>query len=165
MVRRVDLCLCLILLLLTCISAAFAQEDAPRAEFNVGWSYLDSSTYTGHGFNVGMAESATSWFQVEAQFDANFDLADYHYDLYTLVAGAKIPFRMKRITPFGHVLFGASMFRAFGNTSPDLAMKVGGGVDFMLTPLLSARIGVDDLVVWNPVRHYLLVNAGMVFKF
>jgi hypothetical protein len=169
MVRRVDLCLCLFLLLLTCCSAAFAQEDTPRAEFNVGWSYLRSATdntgYSGHGFNMGIAESATSWFQVEAQFDADFRLGGNHYDLYTTTIGPKIPFRMKRIAPFGHFLVGASYFRAFGRTGADFAMKMGGGVDFILTPLLSARVGVDDLVVWNPIRHYLLLNAGVVVRF
>jgi hypothetical protein len=164
MVRRVDLCLCLFLMLWTC-SAAFAQEDTPRGEFNLGWSYLNGSNSSGHGFNIGIAESATSWFQVEAQFDANYRLADYHYDLYTTVAGPKIPFRMKRFTPYGHVLAGASYFRAFGRTGADFAMKVGGGVDVILSPLISARFGMDDLIVWNPVRHYLLLNAGMVVRF
>jgi hypothetical protein len=165
MVRRVDLCLCLFLLLLTCSGAAFAQEDTPRAEFNVGWSYLTNSTYGSHGFNIGIAESAASWFQVEAQLDANFRLGGNHYDLYTTVIGPKIPFRMKRITPYGHVLVGASYFRAFGRTGADFAMKMGGGVDFVLTPLLSARFGINDLVIWDPVRHYLLMDAGLVVRF
>lgn len=165
MVRRVDLYLILYLLILFGVGAAYAQGEPPRGEFNVGYTYLTNFSFGGHGFNVGYAESANSWFQVEVQFDGHFNLGTTSFDQYTTVAGPKFVLRTKRLTPFAHFLLGASHFRAFGSTGNEFAMKFGGGVDVALSPSLSARIGLNDLVVWNPVVHRLVFDTGLVVRF
>jgi opacity protein-like surface antigen len=165
MVRRVDLCLSLFLVILSGFSAAYAQDESPRNEFNVGYTYLTDLNFGSHGFNVGFAESATSWFQVEAQFDAHFNLGKTTFDQYTTIAGPKFALRTGRLTPYVHFLLGASHFRAFNRTGTEFAIKYGGGVDINLTPTLSARIGLNDLVIWNPVSHRMVLDTGLVVRF
>ncbi len=145
--------------------AASAQSIEPRNEFNVGFSYLTDFEFGGSGFTVGYAQKAKSWFEVEVQFDANFNLGGTTFDQYTIGSGPKFMLPGKRLTPFVHMLLGASNFRAFNSTGSEFAIKYGAGVDVSLNHQWSARFELNDLVVWNPATHNLQVNTGLVVRF
>jgi len=141
------------------------QSQPLKSEFNVGFSYLTDFNFGGSGFTVGYAEKATPWFQVEVQLDANFNLGPTTFDQYTTTGGPKFSLPGKRLTPYVHMLLGASHFRAFNRTGTEFAVKYGGGLDVTLTRNWAARFELNDLVIWNPITHNLQVNTGLVVRF
>jgi opacity protein-like surface antigen len=112
--------------------------------------------------------------------------SDVKTNTYEFLAGPRVSFKMGKVTPFAHALFGLVRSKAdltnFGGgtvTDNNFGTAIGGGVDLNVAPFLSIRPAkLDYLLVktdpnnvtdinGNPISHTnnLRYSAGVVFHF
>lgn len=129
---------------------------------------------TGLGFDTSVTGYFNRRFGIEGDVDGHYKRKNYtvtqtigtvtgtanintHISTYNFMAGPHLRFATdnSKVTPFLHALLGANHSRvsatAFGtnikDTETDFALKLGGGVDFDMTPRVGLRLGAD----YNPV--------------
>lgn len=166
---------------------AQAQDEAPKVEIFGGYSYLrtddDLSTDQDlNGWNASFTTNISRWFGVTADFSGHYGNipvttgvnADFNTHLFTV--GPRFAYRnFERVTPFGHVLFGAvrqdadfltSTGRVSFNDST-FAMVVGGGVDLKITDNIAFRLFQTDYVLTrfnDDNQSNFRASTGVVIK-
>jgi hypothetical protein len=116
----------------------------------------------------------------------NVASTDFKTSTYEFLAGPRVSFKMGKVTPFGHVLFGLvrskvdlSGIGQSNVTDNNFGTAIGGGVDIKAAPFLSIRpVKLDYMLVktdpnnvtdanGNPLSHTnnLRYSAGVVFHF
>jgi opacity protein-like surface antigen len=168
---------------------ASAQETAPRFDVFAGYSYLQANpgvsgvdSFHLHGGSASVAYNYNTWLSAVADFggynNGNVLGTGASGTLSTYLFGPRVSYRhIRRITPFGQVLFGTGHANssAFKTTNSDnaFAMSVGGGVDYKLFDHFSIRpvqadylmtrfgVGTTGTQTQNNVR----LSTGFVFRF
>ena len=147
---------------------ANAQENAPKFDVFAGYSWLQAnpgvSGFDSFHLNGGSASAAYNinhWLSGVADFGGytNGNILGTHDSgtLSTYLFGPRVSYRhIRRITPFGQVLFGVAHANAAAfntaNSQNAFAMTVGGGLDYKLRDHISIR----------PIQaDYLLTRFGV----
>ncbi|HET8921415.1 MAG TPA: outer membrane beta-barrel protein [Candidatus Acidoferrum sp.] len=169
--------------------AARAQESAPKFDAFVGYSYLQANPgVTGvdsfhlHGGSASIAYNYKTWLSGVADFggynNGNVLGSGQSGTISTYLFGPRVTYRhLRKITPFGQVLFGTAHAGASGfgtaNSQNAFAMAAGGGVDYKLFDHFSIRpvqadylltrfgVGTRGTQTQNNVR----LSTGFVFRF
>jgi opacity protein-like surface antigen len=152
-------------LLLALPLMASAQDEAPKVEIFGGYSYLRlDDDFTGldrdlNGFNTSFTSNFNSWFGVKGEFsahygDANIAGVQTDFNTFLFAVGPQVAYRgLERVTPFGHVLFGAArtdlkVGGIVGTVSnAGFALIVGGGLDLKVTDNVALRLFQADYVL------------------
>ncbi|HET9995517.1 MAG TPA: outer membrane beta-barrel protein [Candidatus Acidoferrum sp.] len=171
--------------------AANAQESAPKFDVFAGYSYLQANpavngvnSFHLHGGSASIAYNHNSWLSGVADFggynNGNVLGTGASGTLSTYLFGPRVSYRrlrLRKITPFGQVLFGVAHANAssFGTAASQnaFAMTAGGGVDYKLSDHFSIRpvqaeylltrfgVGTKGTQSQNNVR----LSTGFVFRF
>jgi opacity protein-like surface antigen len=170
-------------------ATAYAQESAPKVDIFAGYSYLQAnpgisgvSNFHLHGGSASVAYNRNTWLSGVADFGGynkgNVLGTGPSGTLSTYLFGPRVSYRrLRKITPFGQVLFGVghANSRVFGTAHSEnaLAMSAGGGVDYKLADHFSIRpvqadylmtrfgVGTRGTRTQNNVR----LSTGFVFRF
>jgi hypothetical protein len=101
------------------------------------------------------------------------------------MVGPRFSLRRKKVTPFGHVLFGAAHTNisgtattlsvpppqpatfAFSDSSTNFAFSPGGGVDLKIAERVAWRVQIDGLLTGyhSQTFNFVRVSTGVVFHF
>lgn len=170
-------------------AAARAQEAAPKVDIFAGYSYLQANpgvsgvdSFHLHGGSASIAYNYRTWLSGVADFggynNGSVLGTGAGGTLSTYLFGPRVSYRrLRRITPFGQVLFGVAHTNAsgFGTASSQnaFAMTAGGGVDYKLFDHFSLRpaqaeyllsrfgVGTTGTQTQNNAR----LSTGFVFRF
>jgi opacity protein-like surface antigen len=153
-------------------------QEYPRAEVFGGYSYFHTDDGADlHGWNASVSGNLNSWFGLVADFSGHYDSTSSRSELtlpdfpefpfppvltvftaktsiHTFLAGPRFSYRKtERITPFGHVLFGASRRHteseltldvlgrtSFSDNKTSFAAALGGGLDVELGRNIALRV-------------------------
>ena len=155
--------------------SAFAQ-DAPKAEFSAGYSYLrlgGSGGTNQNGGSFSMAGNLTRWFGIVG--DAGF----YHSSFLgaglnttTFMAGPRFSARSNsRATPFVQLLVGGAHLSAGYNgisaSVAPFALSAGGGVDLKVSSHMAFRPQLDYIAMryHGQEQNAARASFGVVFRF
>jgi len=168
---------------------ARAQETAPKVDVFAGYSYLQANpgvngvdSFHLHGGSASIAYNYREWLSGVADFggynNGNILNTGASGTLSTYLFGPRVSYRhLRRITPFGQVLFGVAHANssAFGTGSSQsaFAMTAGGGVDYKLfdhfairpfqAEYLMTRFGVGT--TGKQTQNNVRISTGFVFRF
>ena len=166
-----------------------AQESAPKIDVFAGYSYLQANpgisgvdSFHLHGGSASVAYNYNNWLSGVADFggynNGNVLGTGASGTLSTYLFGPRVSYRhLRKITPFGQVLFGIGHANAssFGtaNSQNAFAMAAGGGVDYKLFDHLSIRpVQADYLLTRFGVgtrgtqsQNNVRLSTGFVFRF
>ena len=90
---------------------------------------------------------------------------------YNFLFGPRISFRVGKFRPFVHALIGASRVRAsatgISTSDTSFADALGGGLDYLLIPLISWRFQVDALQTrfFSSSQNNVRFSTGIVVHF
>jgi opacity protein-like surface antigen len=160
------------------LSAAARAQSSDHVEVFAGYSYVSNdfslSSQSGmQGWNAASTANFLPHLGVTADFSGLYPNAK----VYTFLFGPQVSFRMHRVMPFAHVLFGDAIVHYNGYLSSDssAAYAAGGGVDVGITPRIALRGQVDwlhnnfhTLDSQGGSRFYPNVarlSTGVVFRF
>jgi hypothetical protein len=152
-------------------------------EISGGYSLLEERTINADfpaGWVAGVARPVTGWMALVAEAGGHRKTiptvagADLKLGVLTLMGGGRLSARAGRLAEFAQVLTGA--VRGSGtifdvtDTTTDLGIQPGIGLDFMLTPRVAARAQVDVRFVLRDTAaadtgHQTRFAAGLAFRF
>ncbi len=133
-----------------------AQSAAPRAEIFGGYSFLATDASLRNNMPKGwigsFAYNLGRNIGIEADISGHyghfgpitpFDDSNYLYQF-----GPRVAARLHRLTPWGHVLLGASQSRIQGSrtTKTNFAWAFGGGLDVAIHKNVTLRVAQADYV-------------------
>ena len=170
-------------ILLLCISAR--AQETPAWEISGGYSYLDANLNGSHFHLNGGSGSATenlnSWFGGRIEFNGyqgneaiavSGQTTVYSVTAQTLTYGPVFSYRrFSRITPFGHVQFGAvhgsANYLGISRSSYKFAMAPGAGLDFALNHRTVIRVDGEYLLTrfLGLTQENLNASVGIVIRF
>lgn len=176
-------CVLVFLGLLVFAAPAWAQNDYPRGEFFVGYSYANLDVVVDRlhasGFEVSGTGNFHRNFGIEADLSGHYGSVDVdpdrrggeHFQNYLFLAGPRLAGRYEQFTPFAHALFGGNHFRIAGESSTDFAMAYGGGVDVSVNDHWAIRVVQADYVYVRASEagisansHSVRVSAGLTYR-
>jgi len=169
-------------------TAVYAQENAPKLDVFAGYSYLQANPgvagFDSFHLNGGSASAAyniNNWLSGVADFGGYNNgnvFTRGSGTLSTYLFGPRVSYRhIRRITPFGEVLFGVAHANAsaFGtaNSQTGFSMSVGGGVDYKLLDHVSLRPFEADYLLTRfgvgalgtQTQNNVRISTGLVFRF
>jgi hypothetical protein len=166
-----------------------AEIYTPQYELSAGYTFR-KFYFPDEGVTRGMNGGYTSvdrnfkrWLGAYAEISTAFRNrgVDGNSSVYSLLAGPQIyPFKHRKLTPFGHVLFGGAYYRnsvpangGFGTKVEDwtaFAWGGGGGIDLYLKQHLGIRLFEYD---YNVAHFYgghvdhgsSRISVGIVYRF
>jgi opacity protein-like surface antigen len=169
--------------------SAWAQE-LPKIDAAVNYSYLRANPSTSgfNGFNLNGGSAAASynfrdWLSGVADFGAyhvgTSNGVNVDANMQTYLFGPRVTYRgWRRISPFGHVLFGVahagSGVFATSDSHTAFATALGTGVDWNVADRFSIRPVQFDYMLThlpevlngnNQTQNNFRVSAGIVFHF
>ena len=182
-------------LILVCGCIAVAQ-DYPKAELGAGWNLLHIDTGGAPGvdktFPAGFFADGTYYFAkligVTGDFQINWhtfpvgQIAEPSVDAHALSfhAGPRVKFRMGKVEPFAHGLFGFTHVSGTGagvnQSDTAFSLKLGGGLDVGVARHFALRLGefnyyltkfgVNSEVNFNGQGHQnnFTFSAGVVIR-
>jgi opacity protein-like surface antigen len=158
--------------------------DSIDAQINQSGVFVQNSgnRVTGYGFDT----SVTGYFHknvgIEGDFDGHFrrktfnvsptatgtfTAVDTKFNDFNFMAGPHVKFTTSnaKVSPFVHALIGGNHSKVSGSTTfttisdseTDLALKLGGGIDFGMSDHVGVRVSGD----YNPVFEKNNVNNGV----
>ncbi len=166
--------------------AAMAQDNAPKAEFFGGYSYMRTAGHTNiNGWNVQAAMNVKKWFGIAADFSGHYQTESMDgtrpsASITSFMFGPQIYDRAGRVTGFAHALFGGARTTEgleFGKgevpaTATNFGMAFGGGIDAKVSNVISVRLFQADFLMVraaNPFsggtenRNNFRLSIGVVF--
>ena len=153
----------------------FATPVFAQGDLFVGYSLglVDlGTTETFNGFTVAGAGAISETIAIEGDFSFHTGsvptgLGSLDIDIMTFAAGPRFTFDREGPKPYVHTLAGFSRLSAFGGSSTDFALILGGGVDVPAGDKVSLRFGVDYVPVFlsGTTANNIRVIAGVVFRF
>ena len=190
-----------IIFLTACIaslSSAQTPDDQPKNQFFAGYSFhsADINTLTvdprrtgQNGVNLEYTRNITRHVGITGDASAHFHrdtnsttggTFTSRRDQYFLLAGLQFKAgNSKRVQPFAHALFGASLFRGFtsdirtsGNVytfddATSFAMALGGGLDVRVSKRIDLRLIQADYAptfFGSGRQNNFRLSVGVVFK-
>ena len=186
---KLKLVVCSLAVLFLFGATARAQETAPKFDVFAGYSYVQTNpgvrgvdSFHLHGASASIAYNYRSWLSGVADFggynNGNILNTGTSGTFSTYLFGPRVSYRhLRRITPFGQVLFGVAHANssAFGTGSSQsaFAMTAGGGVDYKLfdhfairpvqAEYLMTRFGVGT--TGTQTQNNVRLSTGFVFRF
>jgi len=142
------LTLALAVLVLVGVSEA---QSSDRIEIFGGYSYVNNDfSLTSRNGMQGWNALATVNSPYHLGLTADLSGLYPGAKVYTFLFGPQVSFRLKRVTPFVHALFGNTLVHYNGYLTSDSSFSyaAGGGVDFDITRRLALR-GQADLLHTN----------------
>lgn len=155
---------------------ALAQDDYPRGEIFVGYSYQSLDFLVdrdnGHGFEASGVWNPRKHFGIEGDFSGYFgNVLGEGFENYLILGGPRLAGRFRRASPFVHALFGVNHIRDGGASSTDFAMAYGGGVDVNASKHVAIRLVQADYVYvrvdengLSGNSHNFRLSAGVTLK-
>jgi opacity protein-like surface antigen len=184
--------------------SAMAQEIAKSEVFG-GYSYFHTDGGGSlHGWNGSVDVNLNKWAGVVADFSGHYGSsstsvstviigqpglsveASADSNIYTFLAGPQVFYRKdKRLTPFGHALFGLSRVHlqgtatatvpvvgtttfSFSETDTAFAMGLGGGLDVTIAKSVALRLIQADYLMTRfngDTQNNARISVGFVFRF
>lgn len=130
------------------LAAVSVAQSPDRLEFFAGYSYINNDfSQSSRGGMQGWNASANLEFTHHVGVTADFSGFYPNATVYTYLFGPQVSFKLSRIRPFVHVLFGETNVNHYGYlaSNSSFSSAVGGGVDFGLTRRFALRGQVDWL--------------------
>ena len=156
--------------------AAFAQENAPKAEFFGGYQYTRfDGGLNANGWDTALTGNLNRWLGVTGDFSGAYKTQNgVSFDNYTYTFGPVVSLRHNEIfTPFAHFLAGgfhaSAGFSGLSASANGFAMMFGGGVDVNATQHLGVRALQFD---WLSMRangtsdnNNMRISTGLLVRF
>ena len=156
--------------------AAFAQENAQRAEFFGGYQYTRfDGGLNANGWDMALTGNVNRWLGVAGDFSGAYKSQNgASFNNYTYTFGPVVSIRQNEtFTPFVHFLAGgfraSAAFGGFSGSSSGFAMMFGGGVDVKATRHVAVRAVQFD---WLSLRangtsdnNNMRVSTGLLFRY
>ena len=163
--------LLLVLLFPVAALSTYAQE-APSADFSVGYSYLREGFSDGanaHGGTISGAGYFNNWLGLAGDFGvyhtSQFGISA---NTYTFLAGPRFSAnRTGRISPFVQALIGGDRLTAGGGSTHGLSWSTGAGADIVFSRHIAVRPQFDyiGLRFANSTTHSARASISIVFRF
>jgi hypothetical protein len=154
----------------------FYYENPNKWQLGLGFALVRfrSSLYyaSAPGLNTSLAYWIKDWVAIEGSVTTAFAPAVFeneHFRYLGYGAGPKFSFGHGRFEPWAHALFGGvhliPQTAASGENGFEFTM--GGGVDYVLSSIISAKLGVDYLGthMFGEWQSSAQVIAGFSFRF
>lgn len=154
----------------------YYNENPTKWQLGIGFAFVRfrSSLYdaSAPGLNTSLAYWFKEWVAIEGSVTTAFAPAvfeDEHFRYLGYGAGPKFSFGHGRLEPWAHGLVGGvhlvPQTAASGKNGFEFTM--GGGVDYVLNSIISAKIGVDYLGthMFGEWQSSAQVTAGFSFRF
>jgi len=156
--------------------AAFAQENAPKAEFFGGYQYTRfDGGLNANGWDMALTGNLNRWFGVTGDFSGAYKSQNgASFNNYTYTFGPVVSLRHNEMfTPFAHFLAGgfhsSAAFGGFSGSGSGFAMMFGGGVDVKATKHIGVRAVQFD---WLSLRangasdnNNMRISTGLLFRY
>jgi len=167
----------LFILCLTSILGSTATAQIPKGNIFGGYSYLrlDDGNGNHNGLNgwAGSLEGKVFPFVgIVADFSGHYGTPQgVSTKEYNFLFGPRVSFSIQKIRPFAHALFGVSHINtsvaSFSDSQSAFGYAIGGGADYKLIPLFSARLQVDYLPTrfFDTTQKNIRISTGIVFNF
>jgi len=169
-------------LLLFCVPAN--AQDTPAWEFAGGYSYLraniNGSSFHLNGGGGSITENLNSWFGGRFEFNAfqgNVSVPSAtgtvvkSVSAQTFTYGPVFSYRkLDRVTPYGHVQFGAihasQGYLGISASATKFAVAPGGGLDFKINQRAAVRIQADYVATYflKARQDNVQFSAGIVIR-
>ena len=197
------------LLFLVCVALVLSvpamAQDAPKTEVFGGYSYFHSDGGGSlHGWNGSVNVSLNKWLGVVADVSGhygsesinvstaiigvpNFSVeASADSNVHTVLVGPQASYRKdKRLTPFGHALFGLARVHeegsatstlpvvgtttfSFSDSDTGFGMALGGGLDVKISRSVALRLIQADYLMTRlngDTQNNARISVGFVFRF
>jgi hypothetical protein len=161
----------LILLIPFAALTAYAQ-DAPRADFSLGYSYLREGFSGGantHGASLSGAGYFNNWLGLAGDFGVyHLSQSGVSANTYTFLFGPRFSAnRGHSVSPFVQALVGGDRLTAGGASTHGFSWSAGGGVDVALSRRIAIRPQFDyiGLRFANSTTHAARASINIVFRF
>jgi opacity protein-like surface antigen len=148
-----------------CSSAALSAQDAPDVSVFGGLSILSVDGVQGAGWQSSVETSLIKNLGVVADVAGQYK---FHVSSYQYLFGPQFTARFSKTALFAHALLGGIHSGGFRDSTNELALGLGGGIDINATERIAFRVIQAD---WIPNRlegswEKLTVRAGfgLVFK-
>ncbi|HKV27056.1 MAG TPA: outer membrane beta-barrel protein [Candidatus Acidoferrales bacterium] len=159
------------ILALALIAPFAAQAQTNKFEVFAGYSFQRVEGFPSNanmsGWEGALTYKFTPYLGVTADVSGQYGtLTGSRINYHNILVGPELSLPRK-LSPFVHVLVGDGRSSVFGVTSKTFAVAIGGGVDYRLTNLLSARLAQFD-VITGATRQTSSdgrFSAGIVFHF
>jgi hypothetical protein len=156
--------------------AAFAQENAPKAEFFGGYQYTRfDGGLNANGWDTALTGNLNRWFGVTGDFSGAYKTQNgVSFNNYTYTFGPVVSLRQNRtFTPFAHFLAGgfhsSASFAGASGSGNGLAMMFGGGVDVTATRHIGIRaLQFDWLSLHangNSDNNNMRISTGLLIRY
>ena len=167
------------------LSITARAQDTPAWEISGGYSYLEANL-NGTRFHLNggsgtATENLNNWFGGRVEFNAyqgneaitvSGQTTHYSVNAQTITYGPVFSYRkISRITPFGHVQFGAvrgsTEYLGISQNAWKFAMAPGVGVDFAVNHRTVIRVDGEYLLTrfLGLTQQNLNATVGIVFRF
>lgn len=153
----------LAVLFLSATASSFGQEEFPRVETFLGYSYVNFDTegwtqrLNTYGWESSTSINMSHWLSAVADVSGHYNgraVWDFPsaVSLHTFLFGPQVTYRSSRANLFAHGLFGVAHGAAgvlpgipTSETSP--AIAVGGGLDYAATQTIAVRLVQADYLI------------------
>jgi opacity protein-like surface antigen len=172
---------------------ALAQDTTPKAEIFGGYSHVRADFTAGgvsfgteglNGWNAALAGNFNKYLGVVADFGGTYGTPIREFGVgvdvknYTFLFGPQISYRTRRVTPYGHALFGADHIKAdipvasiftggFGQSDTSFAFALGGGLDVGLSNVVALRLAQLDYLrtqFFSSHQNNFRFSTGLVLR-
>jgi hypothetical protein len=169
----------LVFCILAAASLPLSADEVSRAQVFGGYS-ANVLRAPASGASIYSGWNASTAYPLKWKVSAVADFAGYYgrendvvnTSVHTFLLGPSLTLHDGRISPFVHVMFGASRLRADSGgpvlTRNAFTIAAGGGVDLRISHRWAVRMVQFDYVrqrFFNEVPHGGRLSAGVVFRF
>jgi opacity protein-like surface antigen len=164
--------------LLVCTPTVSFAQDTPAFDVSGGYSFLRDQEIEEnfHGWLVSAGGNFNDWFGIVGEVGGNYKTldvlgSDLDLSIHSFMVGPRFAAHTNpSVTPYGQFLVGAA--RASGSilgeseSTTELAIQPGAGVDFWVRPRLGIRVGGDyrRILVEEAGSNEFRFHAGIVLS-
>jgi opacity protein-like surface antigen len=148
-----------------------AQGLGDKIELSAGYSYMRfraTPAVNLNGWDLSGQYKLSDWLGIAADLGGQYGkVGGVSSRVYTYLFGPQVSWPRK-VSPFGHILFGGAHFDGGGFASKSFAWTIGAGIDTRLTGRLSWRIIEGDVLstsLGSNSQHNTRLSTGVVFRF
>jgi hypothetical protein len=144
---------------------AMAQEELQRVEVFAGYQFSHfNPSLNANGWNAAINGNFTRWLGITGDFSGTYKNGGH---LYSFMGGPTFSARMKRVTPFAHLLLGGAT--SCGSCDSAFTTALGGGLDVNANDHLALRLVQADWLLFRAggvtEKGNVRVSAGVVVRF
>jgi hypothetical protein len=161
----------LVVLALSLSLSAHAQSLTDKIEVFGGYSFMHydtSPSFNSNGWELAGQYKVMSWLGAVADIDGHYGTFEgINPNLHDYLIGPQVSFPA-RVSPFAHVLIGASHFSAGGASSNSFATGFGFGIDDKVAPSISWRVVQLDFIrtrLFGVTENNTRISTGIVIHF